>query len=226
MRLQGPNQWPRSLPELRPALLGWQAAMTKVAVRLLRALAEALGQSPDFFEPIYRDAPNQHVKIIRYPGSDAAANGQGVGAHKDSGFLTFVLQDAEEGLEIEAQDGNWIKARPLQNSFVVNMGELLELATNGYLRATVHRVVVPPPGAERLSVAFFLGAQHDATVPLLTLPAALAADARGATSDPDNPLFQHVGTNYLKGRLRSHPDVAKRHYSDLIEAQAPFDTVV
>jgi isopenicillin N synthase-like dioxygenase len=48
------------------------------------------------------------------------------------------------------------------------------------LRATVHRVVVPPPGAERLSVAFFLGAQHDATVPLLTLPTALAADARGA----------------------------------------------
>jgi hypothetical protein len=77
---------------------------------------------------------------------------------------------------------------------------------------------------ERLSVAFFLGAQHDATVPLLTLPAALAADARGATSDPDNPLFQHVGTNYLKGRLRSHPDVAKRHYSDLIDAQAPFET--
>jgi isopenicillin N synthase-like dioxygenase len=73
MPLQGPNQWPRSLPELRPALLGWQAAMTKVAVRLLRALAEALGQSPDFFEPIYRDAPNQHIKVIRYPGSDAAA---------------------------------------------------------------------------------------------------------------------------------------------------------
>ena len=47
--------------------------MTKVAVRLLRALAEALGQSPDFFEPIYRDAPNQHIKVIRYPGSDAAA---------------------------------------------------------------------------------------------------------------------------------------------------------
>jgi hypothetical protein len=35
-------------------------------------------------------------------------------------------------------------------------------------------------------------------------------------TDPDNPLLQHVGTNYLKGRLRSHPAVAKRHYSDLI----------
>jgi isopenicillin N synthase-like dioxygenase len=143
-------------------------------------LPRALGQSPDFFEPIYRDAPNQLIKIIRYPASDAAANGQGVGAHKDSGFLTLVLQDAEEGLEIEAQDGNWIKVRPLQNSFVLNIGELLELATNGYLRATVHRVVAPPPGAERLAVAFFLGAQHDATVPLLTLPAALAADGTRA----------------------------------------------
>jgi isopenicillin N synthase-like dioxygenase len=225
MRLQGPNQWPRSLPELRPALLGWQAAMIKVAIRLLRALAETLGQSPDFFEPIYRDAPNQLIKIIRYPGSAPAADGQGVGAHKDSGFLTFVLQDTE-GLEIEAQDGSWIKARPLQNSFAVNIGELLELATSGYLRATVHRVVLPPPGAERLSVAFFFGAQHDATVPLLTLPAALAADTRGVKSDPDNPLFQHVGTNYLKGRLRSHPHVAKRHYSDLIDAQVHFDTAV
>jgi isopenicillin N synthase-like dioxygenase len=215
MRLQGPNQWPQSLPELRSALLDWQAAMTAVAVKLLRALTEALGQNPDFFESIYRDAPNQHLKIIRYPGGDAAGNGQGVGAHKDSGFLTIVLQDAKEGLEIEAQNGNWIKVKPRQNSFVVNIGELLELATNGYLRATIHRVVAPPPGAERLSVAFFLGAQHDATVPLLTLPAALAADAHGPATDPDNPLFQHVGTNYLKGRLRSHPDVAKRHYSDL-----------
>lgn len=216
MRLQGPNQWPQSMPELRPALLDWQTSMTNVAVKLLRAFAEALGQSPDFFEPIYRDAPNQHIKIIRYPGSVSAANGQGVGAHKDSGFLTLVLQDAEEGLEVETQDRNWIKVKPHQNSFVVNIGELLELATNGYLRATVHRVVAPPPGAERLSVAFFLGAQHDATVPLLTLPAALAADAHEPASDPDNPLFQHVGTNYLKGRLRSHPDVAKRHYSDLV----------
>jgi hypothetical protein len=85
--------------------------------------------------------------------------------------------------------------------------------------------VAPLPGAERLAVAFFFGAQHDATVPLLTLPAALAADARGATSDPNNPLFQHVGTNYHKGRLRSHPDVAKHHYSDLIDTQTPCDTV-
>jgi len=48
------------------------------------------------------------------------------------------------------------------------------MASNGYLRATVHRVVTPPAGADRLSVAFFFGARLDASVPLLNLPAELA----------------------------------------------------
>lgn len=218
MRLQGPNQWPSALPELRPVLLRWQDAVTKVAVRLLRAFAEALGQDPDIFEPTYRDAPNQLIKIIRYPGRDALDGGQGVGPHKDSGFLTFVLQDRQGGLEVEAEDGEWIKAEPQDDAFVVNIGELLELASNGYLRANIHRVVAPPQSSERFSVAFFLGARNDSTTPLLALPQELAAAARGPASDPDNPLFRHAGTNYLKGRLRSHPDVARRHYEALVDA--------
>jgi isopenicillin N synthase-like dioxygenase len=215
MRLQGPNQWPHALPELRPVLLGWQSRMTAVAARLLQAFAQALGQDPHALDPAFEGAPNQHIKIIRYPGRDAAASDQGVGPHKDSGILTLLLQDTEAGLEVEAADGTWVAAPPRPGSFVVNIGELLELASDGYLRATMHRVVAPPAGAERLSVAFFLGARHDCTMPSLTLPTQLARAARGPASDPENPLFQHAGTNYLKGRLRSHPDVARRHYAGL-----------
>lgn len=69
---------------------------------------------------------------------------------------------------------------------------------------------------ERLSIAFFLGAQLDAVVPIYPLPPALSIEAPGAASDPDNPLLRDVGWNYLKGRLRSHPDVAERYYSDLL----------
>lgn len=46
------------------------------------------------------------------------------------------------------------------------------------------------------------------------LPAPLAAEAHGPTSDPTNPLLREVGWNYLKGRLRSHRDVAARYYAD------------
>ena len=66
------------------------------------------------------------------------------------------------------------------------------------------------------SAAFFLGTRLDAIVPLLPLPPALATRARGPEQDPRNPLIREVGLNYLKGRLRSHPDVARRHHADLI----------
>ncbi|RUY39556.1 isopenicillin N synthase family oxygenase [Mesorhizobium sp. M7A.F.Ca.CA.001.13.2.1] len=218
-RLQGPNQWPSALPELKPALLAWQAKATAVAIRLLKAFALSLDQPEDAFDAIYRDSPNHRMKIVRYPGRDATEGDQGVGAHKDGGFLTLLLQDDNKGLQVE-YDGSWVNVDPLPGTLVVNIGELLELASNGYLRAAVHRVVTPPAGVERISVPFFFSARLDATIPLLTLPEELAAEARGPASDPDNPLFRDVGTNVLKSRLRSHPDVARRHYADLLEAGA------
>lgn len=53
-------------------------------------------------------------------------------------------------------------------------------------------------------------------MPLLDLPEELKAEKRGLTSDPLNPLFREVGKNHLKSRLRSHPDVARRHHADLL----------
>lgn len=215
-RLQGPNQWPQALPAFKPLLLEWQQAMTVMSLRLLRAFAQALSLAPHAFDQLYGDKPNEHIKLMRYPGQGPDESNQGVGAHKDSGFLSFLLQDTHAGLQVEIEEGRWIDALPLPDTLVVNIGELLELATNGYLRATVHRVVSPPKGQERLSVAFFLGAQLDGVVPLYPLPASLLRDARGSASDPDNPLFRDVGWNYLKGRLRSHPDVARRFYADAL----------
>lgn len=219
LRLRGPNLWPAALPELRPVVVDWQRALTGVAIELLEAFALALGQPQDVFAPIYRGAPNEHLKIIRYPGRDQTESEQGVGAHKDSGFLTLLLQDDVGGLQVEDANGGWIDAKPIPGTFVVNIGEILELASNGYLRATVHRVVTPAAGRERLSIAYFFGADLSASVPLLDLSPELAAEATGPTSDPQNPLLRDVGRNYLKGRLRSHPDVAERHYADLLAAQ-------
>lgn len=220
-RLQGPNQWPAALPELKPLLLEWQQAMTRMSLRLLRAFAQALSLRTDAFDQLYGDKPNEHIKLMRYPGQLSEASHQGVGAHKDSGFLSFLLQDQQAGLQVEVEEGRWIDALPRENTLVVNIGELLELATNGYLRATVHRVVSPPAGSERLSIAFFLGAQLDAVVPLYPMPTVLLREARGPASDPLNPLFRDVGWNYLKGRLRSHPDVAQRFYADALLPPVP-----
>ncbi len=179
-RLQGPNQWPAALPELRPTLLAYQEAVTALGIRVLSAFAAALEQPEDVFKPIYSPWPNHLTKIIRYPGRDEGAADQGVGAHKDSGFVTILLQDKVAGLQVEGETG-WIDAPPVPGTFVVNIGEILEIASGGYLRANVHRVVSPPSGGDRLSVAYFLGAHFDARVPTLQLPAA----SRGASARPD-----------------------------------------
>jgi isopenicillin N synthase-like dioxygenase len=218
LHLLGPNQWPdEALPELKPLLLAYQAEVTRIGIDVLKAIAAALGQPEDAFAQIYELSPSQLLKIIRYPGRDAAESDQGVGAHKDGGFVTVLLQDTVPGLRVRTEDGEWIDAPPVPGTFVINTGELLELATNGFVRADVHDVIVPPAGTERFSVAFFLGARYDATIPVIDLPEELRRKERGITVDPLNPIFREVGINHLKSRLRSHPDVAAAHHAALVE---------
>lgn len=213
--LIGPNQWPNALPTMRDTMLAWQQQLSAISMNLLEAFAVALEQPSTAFKESIGEQPYAHTKLIRYPQRQGT-NNQGVGAHKDPGYLTLVLQDEQSGLEVEHQ-GQWLPVVPLPGALVVNIGELLELASDGYLQATYHRVVSPAIARERYSIAFFMAARLSAEVPYLPLPGHLKQLAHGPSSDPNNPLFRQVGQNVFKGRLRSHPDVAQRFYADLLK---------
>jgi hypothetical protein len=77
--------------------------------------------------------------------------------------LTLLLQSAgASGLQALAPDGaTWLEVPPLPGTLVLNLGELLQLASGGYYRATVHRVVPPRGDAARLSAPFFYNADYD-----------------------------------------------------------------
>ncbi|MEU2059657.1 2-oxoglutarate and iron-dependent oxygenase domain-containing protein [Streptomyces sp. NPDC013455] len=214
--LQGPNQWPAALPGLRTAALAWIDRLSAVAHRLLRELLTAIGAPADFYDPVFGAHAHPHLKLVRYPGSADDGTGQGVGAHKDYGFLTLLLQDTVGGLQVQREDGRFHDVPPIEGAFVVNLGELLEVATNGYLLATNHRVVSPPGATERFSVPFFYNPRLDARIEPLPFPH--AAQAPGITADPSNPLYAEYGYNELKGKLRAHPLVAERHHRDLLTA--------
>ncbi|AKK30705.1 isopenicillin N synthase family oxygenase [Mycobacterium sp. EPa45] len=210
-RLQGPNLWPATPAGFRAAFERWDAALSKVGVRLLRHWAVSLGASDDTFDAAFADKPATLIKVVRYPGRGDYA--QGVGAHKDSGVLTLLLLEPDStGLQVESADGGWLDAPPLAGAFVVNIGELLEVATGGYLRATRHRVLTPPPGTDRVSIPYFVNPALDATIPIIALPPELAARSRGVEADPDNPIFNTYGENAWKSRTRAHPDVAELHH--------------
>ncbi len=238
-RLVGPNLWPAAQPELKDVVTEWHDHLTGVARKLLRAWALALGAEEQYFDRHFGD-PQTLIKIVRYPGKDdptpqsprplhaapgrdaepPAAWAQGVGAHKDSGVLTLLwVEPGKGGLQVE-RDGEWVDAPPVPGAFVVNIGELLEYATQGYLTATNHRVISPTFPDERISVPFFFNPALDARLPIIELPEELASQVRGVTDDPSNPIHATYGENALKSRLRAHPDVAERWHADLLAARA------
>ena len=218
-RLIGPNLWPAAQPELRVVVSEWHDHLSGVARKLLRAWAVALGADESYFDQHFGE-PSTLIKIVRYPGKDDPTPQQGVGAHKDSGVLTLLwVEPGKGGLQVQ-RDGEWVDAPPVPGAFVVNIGELLEYATQGYLIATNHRVVSPKYPDDRISVPFFFNPALDARLPIIELPADLAAEARGVTQDPANPIHALYGSNALKSRLRAHPDVAAIHHADLVAARA------
>jgi isopenicillin N synthase-like dioxygenase len=218
LRLRGPNLWPVQPPDFRPVITRWLAELELVGTALIRAVALALGQTIDHFDDAV-SPPEILSKIIRYPPpSEEFPTDQGVGAHTDGGFLTFVHQDEVGGLEAEVH-GEWVRVPARPGAFVINIGEMLQLVSQGYFRATPHRVVSPPRGVPRVSVAYFFNPKFEAKVEPVTLPPELAAEAPGGESaDPNNPILANYGDNSLKVRLRAHPDVAERHHADLLSA--------
>lgn len=209
LNLLGPNQWPESLPALRAVMERWDADLSRISLALLRAWARSLGADPHVFDEAFADHPATLIKIVRYPaGTDSE---QGVGAHKDSGVLTLLLVDpASQGLQVLPPGAaEWVDVPPLPGAFIVNLGEMLEVGTDGYLHATEHRVLNRNTGDDRISVPYFFNPSVAARMPHLPLPADLRT---GVTVDPDNPIFDTYGANAWKSRLRAHPDVAARHY--------------
>lgn len=218
-RLQGPNQWPHAaLPELKATALAWTELMSRVAEELLRAIAVTLSLPENHFDEPFAGSPAWMAKLIHYVGGVVdAAGDQGVGSHADYGFVTLLLQDQVGGLEVMPPGAKeWITVQPVPGALVVNLGEMLEVATEGFLAATVHRVKTPAPGVDRYAIPFFWSPRLDAVIDSVTLPAALAAQARGITDDPDNPMLASYGANVLKGWLRAHPEVARRYYPELV----------
>jgi len=177
--LHGPNQWPPGLPGFRETVLGYYAALEVLMLRLLDGIALALELPREGLRAQYR-LPLTQLRLLHYPPQPPQTDDQiGVRAHQDTDFLTILLQDHHGGLEVQNRAGAWIAAPPRPDTFVVNVGEMLELVTCGRFPATMHRVV-NRSGAERYSVPFFISPDYDTV--LRPLPHFAGTD--GVARDP------------------------------------------
>ncbi|KAH0854493.1 hypothetical protein HID58_069194, partial [Brassica napus] len=77
----------------------------------------------------------------------------GLTKHSDNSFLTVLLQDQVGGLQV-LHDQYWVDVPPVPGALVVNVGDLLQLITNGKFISVEHRVLANKAGP-RISVGCF-----------------------------------------------------------------------
>lgn len=175
-RLWGRNQWPfasgsADQEKFKSVISDYFQAVEGLSRQILECLATALELRSQFFTERMLDRPYLLIKAMSYYPQersliDSSCNVErpGVTAHCDWSWLTFLLQDDVGGLEAQDTSGKWHSVEPLKNALVVNTGELLELESGGFLRASPHRVVNSRIDRQRYSVPLFINPALDSMI--------------------------------------------------------------
>uniref|UniRef100_A0A1J3G5N3 Protein SRG1 n=1 Tax=Noccaea caerulescens TaxID=107243 RepID=A0A1J3G5N3_NOCCA len=152
--LRKPHLYPKIPLPLRDTLETYSAEVKNIAKILFAKMATALKINPEEMENLFDDELRQRLRATYYPPCPQPDQVIGLTPHSDATGLTILLQVNEvEGLQIK-KNGKWLPVKPLPNAFVVNVGDVLEIVTNGTYRSIEHRGVVNSE-KERLSVALF-----------------------------------------------------------------------
>lgn len=205
--LHGPNLFPAEPPELGPLVLEAMARLEALGQQVLELIAIGLGLAPDWFREHLTGDPTVLFRIFRYPPADEVPDATwGVQEHTDYGLLTLLRQDDVGGLEVRTPAG-WVEAPPVPDSFVCNLGDMLERMTGGAYRSTPHRVRRPPVG--RLSFPFFLDPSWDAEI--VPVPGLGDTGAPAPARWDGRSVFEHTGTygDYLRRKVAAvFPELA------------------
>ncbi|CAN1257905.1 S-norcoclaurine synthase 1 [Linum perenne] len=127
--------WPKIPSSFRSSLDQYSSDLEKLSSTLLNYMAKNLGVEPEKLLSSFRDGV-QGVRKNYYPPS----------------LLTQVNDDVQ-GLQIK-RDGKWVPIVPIPSAFVVNVGDTIEIISNGEYKSIEHIAMVNP-NKERLSIAAF-----------------------------------------------------------------------
>lgn len=165
--LIGPNQWPAGEDAWRGVVEDYYSAVFELGLRILDGFAIALDLVPDFFRQRYR-RPLARCRLLHYPPQpeDAGDDQFGCAPHTDYGCITMLWQDNVGGLEVRNRAGAWVAAPYIDNTFVVNIGDMLARWSNDRYVSTPHRVT-NRSGRERYSIPMFFDPDFDTVVECL-----------------------------------------------------------
>ncbi|KAJ3693056.1 hypothetical protein LUZ60_012151 [Juncus effusus] len=131
--------WPSNPTDLREKAAAYANGTKYLFTELMSAILETLGVNLDFLKEF---TDGSHLMVLNcYPPCPEPDLTLGMPPHSDYGFLTLLLQDEVAGLQVQHKD-EWVTVEPVPDSFVVNIGDHLEIFSNGIYKSVLHRVLV------------------------------------------------------------------------------------
>ena len=152
--LRGGNYWPEDLPGFREGVMEYFRALNNLGQRLLAPFAVAMGQEPDAFEELFSNENHAVLRLLHYPPTKLEDNDFGAGPHTDNSFLTILARMEVPGLAIKLPSGEWLAPPLIENTFLVNIGNLVKRMSNDAFLSTPHGVIVEGD-RDRYSLAYF-----------------------------------------------------------------------
>lgn len=192
--MHGSNLFPSNIGLFGKTVIEYMAAMTQLGHTLMAAISLSLGLEESYFADRYTSDPLILFRIFNYPPNPSPSDSEkrwGVGEHTDYGVLTILKQDDLGGLQIKSKSG-WIDAPPVPNSFVCNIGDMLDRMTRGLYRSTPHRVQ-NKSGRNRLSFPFFFDPNFNVEVKPIQL------DGVGVVPDNKEERWDRASVHEFRG---------------------------
>ncbi|XP_014503017.1 1-aminocyclopropane-1-carboxylate oxidase [Vigna radiata var. radiata] len=188
--------------EYRKAMKDFAQKLEKLAEELLDLLCENLGLEKGYLKKAFYGSkgPNFGTKVANYPPCPKPELVKGLRAHTDAGGIILLLQDDKvSGLQL-LKDGQWVDVPPMRHSIVVNLGDQLEVISNGKYKSVEHRVIARTDGT-RMSIASFYNPAGDAVI----YPAPALLETKTQVIDKVYPKFVFEDYMRLYATLKFQP---------------------
>ncbi|MBP2699989.1 isopenicillin N synthase family dioxygenase [Photobacterium lucens] len=158
--------WGQCPPALKQEIQQYYQEANELATELLAWVEEFSPNdiSDNYSQPLSSMIDGSEktlLRVLHYPPlkGDEELGAIRAGAHEDINLLTILPAANEPGLQVLAKDGSWIDVPCDFGNLIINIGDMLQEASNGYFPSTTHRVI-NPEGADktksRISLPLFL----------------------------------------------------------------------
>ncbi|XP_058077146.1 protein SRG1 [Magnolia sinica] len=195
--IRNPKLWPTKPAKFSETLERYSMKIRNLCQELLRYIAKSLGLKQGTFNKMF-GAAVQAARMNYYPPCSRPDLVLGLSPHSDGSALTVLQQDnGSVGLQI-LKDGTWVPVHPIPNALVVNIGDTIEVLTNGKYQSVEHRAVTNKDKS-RLSVVTFYAPSYE--IELGPLPEFIDENRPCMYGRYNHGEYsQHYTTNKLQGK--------------------------